>query len=198
MSTGDAVTRFAPVVAGAALAWLALSYCGPTPEVVDDTAPLVETIDSIAALNATLAAERARERAAYADSLQSWETRRRGLERTASSARTYADSIAAVLSGDPAIAEQVQELRAAHFVEVEAVAAQRDTWMAEALTLRTQTHADSVLIASLSAEIVAWETLDAERVRVNGALQHAIRKQHKEKRLLAAVGVAAVAWGLTR
>jgi hypothetical protein len=174
------------------LAWLAFSYCAPTPEVVDNTAPLVETIDSIAALNATLAAERARERRAYADSLAAWQARRTSLERTAASARTYADSIAAVLSEDPAIAEQVEELRAAHFVEVEAVAAQRDTWMAEAVALRTQTHADSVLIASLSAEIVAWETLDAERQRVNDHLRDALASKNRRawgERLLW-VGVA--------
>lgn len=186
------MTRIAPVVAGAALAWLAFSYCAPTPEVVDNTAPLVETIDSIAALNATLAAERARERRAYADSLAAWQARRTSLERTAASARTYADSIAAVLSEDPAIAEQVEELRAAHFVEVGAVAAQRDTWMAEAVALRTQTHADSVLIASLSAEIVAWETLDAERQRVNDHLRDALASKNRRawgERLLW-VGVA--------
>lgn len=184
-------TRAWPILAigaslGVLLSWIIMDRA---PVVEDNSDEHLTRIDSIARENRRLRAERVMERLAYRDSLRAWETRRAGLQRTAERARVYADSIAAILATDSTIAPLVDELRGAHFIEVEAERAKTDTWKAEALALRQQVATDSLLIASLYTEIEAHETLDAERVRVNESLRDALRKQHRNNKILAVAGV---------
>lgn len=161
------------------------------PEVPEVDPGAIQRVDSLALRNAALESEIIRMAHEYADSLSAWEERRDELQararQAASDGARIADQLRAAL--DTAGVRMLDELQAAHRVEVAAERERAETFEAQVVALEERVSLDAMAILGLRAEIEARAALDAERVRVNDALRSALNRANRDKRLLAVAGV---------
>ncbi|MEK9810553.1 MAG: hypothetical protein VW362_08905 [Candidatus Nanopelagicales bacterium] len=184
------------LLAGVLLGWIVVDAFRGAPEVVDGSAPLIEAVREAEAARDSAETVAELVRVVYEDSLVSWAAERRRLRLEAARARAAAERIAQDLRVvvDTVGVRKLDELRAAHEVEVGAVMAERASLESQVAALGGVVARQSEVIATQRTELAAWHNLEAERQRVNEALQDALRKTGRERKLLAiaAIGLAVV------
>ena len=185
-------------LAGAMIAWLAVSCWSEPVGVPDSTGPLVAQVE--VAVSATRAAEAERDSvlAVLADSTEAWATERRRLARATAEARREADRLAEALrvTLDTAGVRMLDELEAAHTIEVRSLTETILTHETEVTALRAGLRSADLLIRAQADEIHAWSVLDAERRSMEDALRAELRKKTRTHRLtlaVAGVGLAILA-----
>lgn len=182
-------------LAGALIAWLAVSCWSEPVGVPDSTGPLVAQVE--VAVSATRAAEAERDSvlAVLADSTEAWATERRRLARATAQARREADSIATDLRAtlDTAGVRMLDELVEAHTVEVRSLTETILTHETEVTALRAGLRSADLLIRAQADEIHARTVLDAERRSMEDALRAELRKKTRTHRLTMIVAVGALA-----
>lgn len=185
-------------LAGALIAWLAVSCWSEPVGVPDSTGPLVEQVEAAAVAVEAAEAERDRVLAVLADSTEAWATERRRLARATAEARREADRIATDLRAtlDTTGVRMLDELEAAHAAEVDALTETILTHEAEVTALRAGLRSADLLIRAQADEIHARTVLDAERRSMEDALRAELKKKTRTHRLtlaVAGVGLALAA-----
>jgi hypothetical protein len=180
-------------VLGVVICYLAVQLRAPDTTEADAHAATADSLRDVAGHWRTIVARdsaaRQAERAAYADSLASWDAQRAQLAARAHRASQAASRLATDLRAtlDAQQAASLDSLLSEHTAEARAITEERDTWHAEALELRGQVEADSVLIAALWRRVGVSDAGWAAAARETGALRDVIRGQGTQNNVLRAV-----------
>lgn len=179
------------VLVGALGAWMIVQALRPPVDVPDTTAPYVDSLRAATAAREAAEARADSVRAALADSTVLWVERDRALRAQASTARAEASRASQELRAvlDTAGVRMLDAVEALHEAEVtalEAIIVDRD---AEIVALRTSLDASDMVLAGMRTEIERWAALDGERQRIESTLRGEIRRQNRDKRILAVAGV---------